>query len=276
MATIKETREVPLDDLVISKGQVRLTGVGEEIEELAASINRIGLLEPIVVCPAEKKGKYEILTGQRRFLAHRMLKKATILACVLDERVDETTAKVISVTENIVRKDLNRRDLITACTALYKRYGTVRDVAEETGLPYHKVADYVKYDRLDASLKTLVDKGDVDIKAALRAQDAASVSGTFKPAEAVKFAKEMATMSGAQQERIVKVRQENPKRPADDIIEAAKTGEKITQVVVTLGSTALQSLRDYANEEGTSTDDAARDLIENGLTSKGFLKGETE
>src|SRR5262245_57228077 len=129
METVKEIKEVKLDDLVISKGQVRLSGVGEEIEELAASINKIGLLEPIVVCPAEKKGQFEILTGQRRFLAHRMLKKDTILACILDKRVDETTAKVISVTENLVRKDLNRRDLITACTALYKLYGSVKDVA---------------------------------------------------------------------------------------------------------------------------------------------------
>jgi ParB family chromosome partitioning protein len=126
MASVKETKEIKLDDLVIGKGQVRLSGVGEDIDELAASIAKIGLLEPIVVCPAEKSGKYEILTGQRRFLAHKTLKRDTILACVLDSRVDETTAKIISVTENLVRKDLNRRDLITACTALYKVYGSVR------------------------------------------------------------------------------------------------------------------------------------------------------
>lgn len=276
MAAIVETRELNMGDLEIGKGQSRLSGVGEDIDELAASIAKIGLLEPIVVCPAEKEGKYEILTGQRRYLAHKQLGRDTILAAILDEQVDETTAKVISVTENIVRKDLNRRDCIAACTALYKRYGSMKDVAEETGLPYHKVSQYVKYDRLKPNLKELVDKGEVDVKAALRAQDAAAVTGEYEEEEAVKLAKEMSSMSGAQQQKIVKSRNENPKQPVDDVIEAAKTGEKITQVVVTLGAVAHQSLKSFARDEGTNVDDAARDLIEEGLTHKGFIKEEEE
>jgi len=274
MAKITGTREIRLRDLVISKGQARLSQVGEDIDQLAASIRKVGLLEPIVVCPADKPGKYEILTGQRRVLAHQQLQMETILACVLDKRVDDITAKVISVTENLVRKDLNRRDLITACTALYKQYGSMKDVADETGLPYPKVCEYVKYDRLKPDLKKLVDNGEVDIKAALRAQDAASVSGSYKADEAVKLAKEMSNMSGAQQEHIVKTREANPKRPVDDIIEAAKSGEKITQIVVKLGAGAFSSLKAFASDEGTNTDDAARMLIEEGLSTKGLLKEE--
>ena len=117
MATIKAVKEIPLKDLVIGKGQVRLRDVNKDVTELADSIRKIGLLEPIVVCPADKPGKYEIITGQRRFLAHQELKKETILAAVLDEKVDETTAKVLSISENLVRRDLNRRDLIDACRA---------------------------------------------------------------------------------------------------------------------------------------------------------------
>ncbi|MGH9428159.1 MAG: ParB/RepB/Spo0J family partition protein, partial [Terriglobia bacterium] len=213
MARIKEVKEIPLEDLVVGKGQVRVRDVGKEISELAESIRVVGLLEPIVVCPAEKPGKYEIITGQRRFLAHRELKKKTILAAILDERVDETTAKVLSISENLVRRDLNSRDLVDACTALYKRYGSIKSVAEETGLPPTKVSMYVKYDRLRPELRDLVDKGDIDIKAALRAQDAATVTGTFKPTEAVMLAKEMASMSGAQRSKLVKEREQNPTTP---------------------------------------------------------------
>jgi len=79
-AVKKEIRDIPLEDLIIDKAQVRTTNVGAEIDELAESIRVMGLLEPIVVSPAEEDGKYEILTGQRRFLAHKKLKRPTITA----------------------------------------------------------------------------------------------------------------------------------------------------------------------------------------------------
>ena len=74
MASIVEFKEISLGDLTIGLGQVRTRDVAKEVDELADSIAQVGLLEPIVVCPAEEKGKYEIITGQRRFLAHQELK----------------------------------------------------------------------------------------------------------------------------------------------------------------------------------------------------------
>jgi ParB family chromosome partitioning protein len=272
MAKITETREIPLKDLVIGKGQVRLRDVKKDITELADSIRKVGLLEPIVVCPAEKPGKYEIILGQRRFLAHQELKKATILAGILDEKVDEVTAKVISIHENLIRRDPNRKDYIDACTYLYRKYGSMKAVAEETGLPYDKVSDYVKYDQLTPKLQDLVTKGEVDLKAALRAQKAASVSGDMKPDEAVKLAKEMSQMSGVQQSKLVKQIKLEPDSAVDALIEAAKAGEKITQVIVTLGPAEHRGLSAYAKDEGTTLDDAARTLIEEGLSLKGLLE----
>jgi ParB family chromosome partitioning protein len=265
-------QDIALDDLVISLGQVRVRDVGKEIDELAASIQKMGLLEPIVVCPAEKEGKFEILTGQRRFLAHKQLKLKTIRATVKSVRVDEAQAKALSLTENLVRRDLHTRDLIDACTSLYKKYGTLAAVVEETGLPYPKVSLYVKYDRLGTELRELVDDGQVDLKTALRAHDAASVSGAYVPDEAIRYAKEMSSMSGAQQARIVKKRSEDPEASADDIIESAKTGDKVVQVLVTLGQQAHASLQAYAKAEGTTQDDAAADLITESLSGKGYLE----
>lgn len=271
MAKIKEIREIPLADLEVGKGQARTSDVSTDIAELADSIRKVGLLEPIVVCPGRRSGKYEILTGQRRFLAHKEIGATTILAALLDERVDETTAKVISVTENLIRRDLNRRDLIDACTALYKRYGSIQAVVEATGLPSAKVREYVKYDRLIPELKTLVDQG-IDVKVAVRAQDAASVRGQPNPEEAVALAKEMAGMSGVQQRKVVQERQLAPEKPVDELIEDAKSGSKVVQIVVTLGDNAHRSLRAFAQDEGTTQDDAAATLIQESLESKGYLK----
>jgi len=270
MAKIVEIKEIPLDALVLGKGQVRTRDVGKGIDELAASIRKKGLLQPIVVCESEEPGKYEILTGQRRFLAHKELQRRTITACVLDGKVDETEAKLISVTENLVRRDPNSKDYIDVCTWLYRKYGSVKAVAEELGLKPGTVSTFVKYDRLKPEMKQLVDEGQVEMKAALKAQDAASVTGEYDGKEALKLAKEMSKMSGAQQTRVVKKMEEEPKADVDDVIEAAKTGEKITQIVVTLGAVLHRSLKQFAKDEGTTVDEAARSLIEEGLTGKGY------
>ena len=58
--------------------------------------------------------------------------------------------------------------------------------------------------------------------------------------------------------------------PVDDVIESAKTGTKVTQVVVTLSATVHSSLQSFAKEEGQTQDEAAATLIEEGLQQKGF------
>ena len=269
MADLRQVQELKLDNLTLSKGQVR-TKVGEGIDELAESIRVMGLLEPIVVMPSSKAGKYEILTGQRRFLAHKRLGKQTILAFVRTDTIDEHRAKGISVTENVMRLDLARKELIDSCTSLYKKYGSIRDVCDATGLPDRTVRLYVKYDRLVPKLKELVDIGEVDMKTALRAQDAASVTGVTIEEDAVVLAKEMKPMSGVQQSKIIKERESNPDMPVDDVIESAKSGTKVTQVIVTLSGTVHSSLRSFARAEGQTQDDAAATLIEEALQQKGF------
>lgn len=274
MAKIKEAREVreiALSDLSIGKGQVRVKDVAKDIDELAESIRVMGLLEPIVVCPSsQEKGKYEILTGQRRFLAHKQLKKKTIMATVLEGHVSEEDAKAISLTENLIRRDLSLKELIDACTSLYKKYGSIKAVSEDTGISAGVVSQYVKYDRLIPALKKMVDDGSIDIKAAIRAQDAAGAGGEeVVPKEAVKLAKEMALMSGVQQTKLV----QNIRNGADtveDAIEHAKTGGKVTQIVVTLTAEVHKSLQSFATQEGTNQDDAAASLIEEALLGKGF------
>lgn len=275
MAKIVEYRDIPLDDLVISKGQVRTENPGREVDELARSIEAQGLLQPIVVCQSRDPAKWEILTGQRRFLAHRQLKRYSISAAILDERVDESAAKAISITENLLRRQLSSRELTDGITHLYNHYGSVNDVVEVTGLPPQRVRDYVKFPRLLPELKKLVTDGAVDIKVALKAQDAANnESGVPVPDTALKLAREMERMSGAQQKRVTKERREHPERPVDDVIENAKTGAKVTQVIATVTQDTHRALQQFAKEEGTNQDEAAVVLIEEALTGRGLLEGQ--
>lgn len=273
MVKIVEYREIPLGDLVIGMGQVRTREPGKDVEQLAASIEKQGLLQPIVVCEATQAGKWEILSGQRRFLAHKILKRDTISAAIVSERVDEAEAKAISITENLIRRSLSGAELIDGITFLYNRYGSAKAVHEVTGIPYDDVRHYVKFPRLMPALKKMVENGEVDIKVAIRAQDAVEVGDDAPNAEdALKLAKEMTSMSDAQRKKLVKERKDSPATTVDDAIEKARTGSKITQVIVTLTEGAHAALQRFAKDQDASQDEAAAGIIEEALVSRGFLE----
>jgi len=278
VAEIKEIRDLPLDSLNIGVGQVRVKISEEGIAELASSIAKVGLLEPIVVVETDDPGKYEVLTGQRRFLAHHRLGRETIKSAILDERVDDVDAKVISLTENLVRADLTTPEKIDACTWLYNKYGSIKAVSEHTGLAANTVREYVKFDRLVPALQEMVKSGEVDIKNALRAQDAATASAEIEATaeeEAVLLAQEMASISGAQAEKLKNDRIREPRKPLASVISDSKSG-KITQTIVTLTSSANEALNQFASSQGQTKDDAAATLIERALTEEGLLVEESE
>lgn len=274
MAKIIEYRDIPLDQLTIGKGQARTQDIGKDIDELAQSIDAQGLLQPIVVCPAQEDGKWEILTGQRRFLAHKRLGKNTISAAVLDQRTPEEEAKAISITENLMRRKLSGKELTDGILFLYKIYGTIKAVVQTTGLPYKDVKDHIKYPRLLPELKRMVDDHKIDINAAVKAQDAAADDDDEpNPEVAIKLAKEMAPMTGVQRKKLVKTRKEHPEKPIDDIIEDSKTGSRVTQIIATVTQDTHDAVQKFAHSEETTQDEAAAMLIEEALVERGFLYG---
>lgn len=273
MAKIVKYEDISLDNLVIGKGQVRTQDPGKGIEDLARSIDAQGLLQPIVVCEAREDGKWEILTGQRRFLAHKMLKRESISAAILDQRVEEAEAKAISITENLIRRKLSGKDLIDGVTYLHKIYGSARAIADSTGLPYQDVLKYVKYPRLSPELKEMVDTGQISVKVALKAEDAATDDDGKPDVEAaIKLAQEMETMTGVQQTKLAQERKRNPDTPIDEVIESARTGSKVVQIVVTVTQDTHTALQKFAKGEGINQDEAAATLIQEALIGRDLLE----
>ena len=272
MAKIVDYRDISLDDLVVGRGQARLSKTGKDVEELAESISVQGLLQPILVCEARKPGKWEILVGQRRFLAHKMLKRETIAAAVLDGRVEEGEAKAISITENLIRRKLSGKELKDGIRFLYNIYGSVDDVWEATGLPKEQIRGYVKYPRLIPALKELVDDEEVDINVALKAQDAAEDDdGNPDVAVSVTLAREMQTMSGVQRTKLVRERKDHPEKPIEDVVEEAKTGGRVVQVIATVSAATHRAIQTYASDENLNQDEALVGLIEEALSGHGLL-----
>jgi ParB family chromosome partitioning protein len=263
--------DIPIEDLDISESQIRNIDPGKDIQELADNIKKIGLIQPIIVRPLKQKGKYEIVAGQRRYLAHRLLKAKTIRAQIATRPLDELELKILSLSENMSRLDLSAKDEKDACLILFHRYNDIDLIIQETGLPASKVKKYLKFHTLVPELQKMVDGGEVKIDEALRAQKAASVTGKLDKKKAVSLAIEMRPMSGAQRNNLEKIIREDPNQSIDTAIEKAQKS-KITQIVSSISNNVLQGLKNYAKDEGFSQDSAVSTLVEEGLTDKGYLE----
>lgn len=270
-SSVGKVEEIPLNQIEIGKAQVR-TDLTSGIDDLCASIETQGLIHPIYVALAAN-GRYEVLAGQRRFLAHKKLGYDVIRAIVRDAKeVDDDTRVAISLSENMVRKDPNTKELIDACTKLFKRYGSIKMVAQETGLRYDYVSKYVKYDQLVEPLKEMVDDAKLDMKVALQAQKAASTpEGDIDEEAAEKYAQELASISNAQRKNFVKAVRADPTASVEERIERGRKQPVLKQVVVTLEESSLTGLNSYAKDEGVNQDEAAASLIDDGLVRRGIL-----
>lgn len=100
----KHIDEVPIDLVFPNPDQPRTNFKKEELEELAASIEKDGLLQPILVRTV-KTGSYQIIAGERRWQACRIAGMKTVPIRIKD--VDDGKALELALVENIQRSDLN-------------------------------------------------------------------------------------------------------------------------------------------------------------------------
>ncbi|AFZ24687.1 ParB-like partition protein [Cylindrospermum stagnale PCC 7417] len=265
-----EVKEIPLDAIDIGLSQVRTSDVNEGIQELAASIEKIGLLEPIVVF-RKADGRYEVVTGQRRFLAHQHLEYETIRATILSKPVEPGFAKAISLTENMVRQNLSTQDYIDACTELYREYGSIKKISEVLGLPRAKVSQYVKYEQLIEPLKQKVESG-LKLDVALRAQKAATDSSSQNVNEeaAIAYAEEMQKMSGVQQRQLEKVAIQEPSIPPEEAIKKSRRQQQINLRIV-VGDNLYDAINQFTQDEKIDQNNAVITLLEAALSERGYL-----
>jgi ParB family transcriptional regulator, chromosome partitioning protein len=257
-------QQIPLEDLEIHDGQVRTREQERNIDELASSIRQVGVLEPILVFRRSRDGKYQIVAGQRRYLAAQQAGLEEIPAVVMPEKADETLGRILGVTENLMREDLTERDLIDACTLLYKRYGSVQAVADETGIPAYRVAEYVKYERLARPVRELVNDG-LDIKVALQAQDIAG-----RNEDAVKVAKQLEVLSVAQRNYIRRAAEkgENAKKL---LTAAAKEDLRLVNMLLSIPGDIHAAFKKFCQDHNKNLNDGASELLASALETRDYL-----
>ena len=131
----------------------------QALESLAASIESIGLLQPIVVRRAG--GRYVLVAGERRLRASKMAGLGSIPAVVRSE-TDSRTNLVEALVENLQREDLSILEEAAAYRQLMEDFGMQHDeVATEVGRSRSAVTNTVRLLGLPAQIQELLVSGDL-------------------------------------------------------------------------------------------------------------------
>ena len=126
------------------RDQPRKTFDRESLEALAESVQKYGVLQPIIVRPNQIiDDTYEIIAGERRWRAAKLAGLDEIPAVILDG--DDLKIAQVSIIENIQREDLNAVEEALAYQGLMDRFGLTQDqVSKQVGKSRSAVANLLR------------------------------------------------------------------------------------------------------------------------------------
>ncbi len=151
-------QEIDIEDIVTNPNQPRECIDEENIRELAESIRRKGILQPILI--RRREDKYEIIAGERRFQSAILAGLNKIPAIIID--ADDQEAYEISLVENIQREDLNPIEKAKAFQNYIERYKvTHEELAERLGISRSEITNLLRLLQLPLELQEEVRKGNL-------------------------------------------------------------------------------------------------------------------
>lgn len=148
---------LPLSALVRNPNQPRQHFDEEALEELAASIREMGILQPLVVRPAEA-GKFEIVAGERRFRAAAMAGLTEVPVVVRTGGAQ--AALEMAIVENVQRSDISPIECAVAYRRLADEFGMSQDeIAAKVGKSRVAVSNTLRLLRLPDDVQHAVNSG---------------------------------------------------------------------------------------------------------------------
>jgi ParB family chromosome partitioning protein len=151
------TDEVPVDQIDPNPYQTRRRISEESLNELADSIRSSGVVQPVVLRPGPN-GRFQLIAGERRWLASKRAGKATIPAVV--RQVSNEQAMEITIIENLQREDLNPMEQARAFERLSREFGlTQEQIASRTGKDRASIANFIRLLKLPAPVQEALEDG---------------------------------------------------------------------------------------------------------------------
>lgn len=155
-------RMIPITKIVPNPRQPR-NELGD-IKELMASIKEKGILEPILVRP--KEGRYEIIAGERRFIASKKVGLKEI-PCI-EMEVEDNEAMEISLIENLQRKNLDVFEEADGLRTMSEIYGyNHHQIAQRLGRARSTVTEILSLSRIPEKIRSFCLENDITSRSTL-------------------------------------------------------------------------------------------------------------
>jgi ParB family chromosome partitioning protein len=152
--------EIPVDHLHPNPQQPRHRFDERTLEELAESIRRHGVLQPLLVSE-DGPERYLLMTGERRWRAARLAGLATVPA-VIRERLADGEQLEVALVENLQRQDLTPLEEARAFEDLRTSLGLSQaEIAERVAMDRSTVANSLRLLKLPPEVQELVERGDI-------------------------------------------------------------------------------------------------------------------
>ena len=143
--------EIELSRIQPNPDQPRREFDDESLEELAASIREIGIVQPISLRQLDN-GTYQIIAGERRYRAALIAGLATVPAYI--RTVEDEAVMEMALVENIQREDLNAIEIALSFKKLMEQYKlTQEQLSERVGKKRTTVANYLRLLKLPAEVQ---------------------------------------------------------------------------------------------------------------------------
>jgi ParB family chromosome partitioning protein len=145
--------EIPVAAISPNPSQPRIIFDDYELSQLAVSIRKNGMLQPITVRRIDGCG-YEIVSGERRLRASKLV-NLEYVPCIVIE-TDNQNSAILAILENIQRSDLNYIEEALAIKSLIEHFGiTQEECASRLGIAQSTVANKLRLLRLSDEEKAL-------------------------------------------------------------------------------------------------------------------------
>jgi len=150
-------RELPIDEIGPNPFQPRTRFDDDALQELTASIRAQGVLQPVIVRPAQQGG-YQLAAGERRLRAAQLAGLRSIPA--IAREYDDRAMMEIALIENIQREDLNPIEEAKAYQALIEKVGMTHDqLSERVGKQRSSITNSLRLLSLPAEVMDMVSRG---------------------------------------------------------------------------------------------------------------------
>jgi ParB family chromosome partitioning protein len=157
VSTPQGPAEIAIDLIDPNPYQTRRQIREESLNELTDSIRASGVVQPVVLRPAAG-GRFQLVAGERRWLASKRAGKTTIPAVV--RQISNEQAMEITIIENLQREDLNPIEQARAFERLSREFGlTQEQIATRTGKDRASIANFIRLLKLPATVQDNLESG---------------------------------------------------------------------------------------------------------------------